>query len=286
MDEAIHAALAALFVTMENKNWVFDSGALNHFAGDPTLFSQISYSSAQGLVTSSRGQYHPIKGKEDVDVSLTLGKIKQVKDVYYVAGISKTLMSIGQIADSRHFILFNSESCIIVTKSSPNTVVSTGFRDRNKGGLYRLKLVHANIGEKLHALSLENTDSVTKNHQQSDIAAAEQNQFQSKTCSSDKNKLMSYLWHALLGHVNYKNLEHLLEHSRVLGIPRFKIQSCVCEPCLKGKQTRAKFPKDGALRATKLLQLIHSDLCGPLPILSLGKNRYFLTIIDDFSRKT
>ena len=34
-DEAIHVALSALSVTMENKDWVFDSGASNHFVGDP-----------------------------------------------------------------------------------------------------------------------------------------------------------------------------------------------------------------------------------------------------------
>lgn len=39
-------------------------------------------------------------------------------------------------------------------------------------------------------------------------------------------------------------------------------------------------------RASKPLDLVHIDICGPLKLMSNGKNWYFLTSIDDFSRKT
>lgn len=42
---------------------------------------------------------------------------------------------------------------------------------------------------------------------------------------------------------------------------------------------------DRGWRASKPLELIHSDVCGPMNVLSNGKNRYFLTFIDDCSRK-
>ena len=38
-------------------------------------------------------------------------------------------------------------------------------------------------------------------------------------------------------------------------------------------------------RATKILELVHSDVCGPMKTPSIGGARYFLTFIDDFSRK-
>ncbi|GBM00133.1 Retrovirus-related Pol polyprotein from transposon TNT 1-94 [Araneus ventricosus] len=41
----------------------------------------------------------------------------------------------------------------------------------------------------------------------------------------------------------------------------------------------------GQIRSKRPLELLHMDLCGPLPVLSQGGNRYFLTIVDDFSRK-
>ena len=34
-----------------------------------------------------------------------------------------------------------------------------------------------------------------------------------------------------------------------------------------------------------MLELIHLDVCGPMKVMSLGGARYFVTFIDDFSRK-
>jgi len=58
----------------------------------------------------------------------------------------------------------------------------------------------------------------------------------------------------------------------------------VCEGCILGKMQRAKFPKDGSIRATSKLQLVHSDVCGPMQTPSLGNYLYFVTFIDDYSR--
>jgi len=46
------------------------------------------------------------------------------------------------------------------------------------------------------------------------------------------------------------------------------------------------FLKVKASRASKLLELVHSDVCIPMKITSLGGARYFVTFIDDFSRIT
>jgi transposase InsO family protein len=59
-----------------------------------------------------------------------------------------------------------------------------------------------------------------------------------------------------------------------------------CEVCLKGKQARFPFPSHPEKSvAAKRLDLIHTDLCGPLPVNSLGGKRYILTFLDDHSRK-
>ncbi|KMQ81820.1 retrovirus-related pol polyprotein from transposon tnt 1-94 [Lasius niger] len=47
---------------------------------------------------------------------------------------------------------------------------------------------------------------------------------------------------------------------------------------------RAPFKEKGT-RATTLLELIHSGLCGPMETIAFGGYRYFLTLIDDYSRK-
>lgn len=57
-----------------------------------------------------------------------------------------------------------------------------------------------------------------------------------------------------------------------------------CVTCAEGKQSRSPFKSHGS-RATEILQIVHSDVCGPMSVNSLGGARYYLTFIDDFSRK-
>ena len=51
--------------------------------------------------------------------------------------------------------------------------------------------------------------------------------------------------------------------------------------CIKVKQT--KHNKKGATRSTQLLKIIHTDICGPFDAPSFGGEKYFITIIDEFS---
>lgn len=57
------------------------------------------------------------------------------------------------------------------------------------------------------------------------------------------------------------------------------------EHCLYGKQKRVSFPSS-ATKSKGILHLIHSDVFGYLPVPSLGKSRYYVSFIDDFSRYT
>lgn len=52
-----------------------------------------------------------------------------------------------------------------------------------------------------------------------------------------------------------------------------------------GKQSRLPF-KASKTRSNNILDVIHADLCGGMEVMSIGGARYFLTFIDDFSRKT
>jgi hypothetical protein len=56
----------------------------------------------------------------------------------------------------------------------------------------------------------------------------------------------------------------------------------VCEYCLAGKATRLPFGK--AKRAMSPLQLIHSDICGPMNVRARHEGNYFIIFIDDFTR--
>ena len=72
----------------------------------------------------------------------------------------------------------------------------------------------------------------------------------------------------------------------VHGLPHISSTDDVCEGFVLGKHHREIFEKGKAWRAKEPLLLIHSDICGPLEVPSLSCTVYFLTFIDDFSRKS
>ncbi|KAJ9566522.1 hypothetical protein OSB04_002488 [Centaurea solstitialis] len=90
----------------------------------------------------------------------------------------------------------------------------------------------------------------------------------------------TYLWHCRLGHINKKRVELLLKGG-FLG--NFDYKPFDCESCLSGKMTKQPFNNENE-RATDLLEIIHTDVCGPFSHVARGGYRYFITFTDDFSR--
>jgi hypothetical protein len=92
------------------------------------------------------------------------------------------------------------------------------------------------------------------------------------------------LWHMGLAHLHYKALPTLRKVST--GFPKFGDQrNGVCRGCALGKNDKRPFQSSGS-KAKGILDLIHSDLCGPMSIATLSGFSYFMTFIDDYSRKT
>ena len=91
------------------------------------------------------------------------------------------------------------------------------------------------------------------------------------------------IWHKWLAHANPKNIGNMVRKNVVDGLDLVEVEKeFVCEDCTLGKQTRLPF-QTGRVRATKSGELIHSDVCGPMPETTHRGFRYFLTVIDDFS---
>jgi hypothetical protein len=97
---------------------------------------------------------------------------------------------------------------------------------------------------------------------------------------------LSKLWHERFGHLNYHSLQQLCNQQMVTGLPLVSCIDGVCAGCVLGKHHRDSFEKHASWHASGPLQLVHSDLCGPLSSPSFFGCNYFLTFIDDFSRCT
>ncbi|GFY17645.1 retrovirus-related Pol polyprotein from transposon TNT 1-94 [Trichonephila clavipes] len=94
------------------------------------------------------------------------------------------------------------------------------------------------------------------------------------------------IWHQRFCHVNNDYLVKTSKNDSVKGLPRLTDNGKTqCIPCKLAKSKRVSFKKTGAVRSKRPLELLHMDLCGPMPTESQGGNKYFLSIIDDYSRK-
>ena len=103
---------------------------------------------------------------------------------------------------------------------------------------------------------------------------------EAKICRVD-NDSATYLRHYRLGHIGVKRMKRL-HTDGLLGSLDYESLG-TCEPCLMGKMT--KIPFFGTMeRAADLLEIIHTDVCGPMNVEARGGYRYFLTFTDDLSR--
>ena len=93
----------------------------------------------------------------------------------------------------------------------------------------------------------------------------------------------STLWHKRLRHISEKGLNVLAKRMFLSNFISAKLEKC--EHCLDGKQDRVFYKSYPHSRKTKLLELVYSDLCGPMKTKTLGGALYFVTLIDNYSRK-
>lgn len=93
------------------------------------------------------------------------------------------------------------------------------------------------------------------------------------------------LWHQRLGHIGEKGLRTLKNKNLVEGLNDCNLDFDFCEHCIYGKQNRVQF-YSSSHKTCGVLDLIHSDVFGPVDVSSIGKSTYYVSFIDDFSRRT
>ncbi|KAG8499382.1 hypothetical protein CXB51_005988 [Gossypium anomalum] len=106
------------------------------------------------------------------------------------------------------------------------------------------------------------------------------NSHSTHVASTDDTKL----WHQRLGHTNFKSMAQMVSKEMVENFTKIVQSEDVCEVCQMGKQARLPFPTNTTWRASSKLELVHTDVCGPMRTESLSGNRYFILFIDDYTR--
>lgn len=186
-----------------------------------------------------------VKGCGDIPIRTKQGT-NYISNVYYVPDLKHNLLSVGQLTRKGHHVNFKDDFCVI--------------KDKNGDLVARVKMTST----KMFPLKIQS---------------------ESLPCFANIVNDKSWLWHLRYNHLSFSTLSKICKGHMVRGIPNIQRQDQVCEDCIFGKHHRDPFPKEKAWRAKKPLELIHSDLCGPMRTNSIGGSRYFLTFIDDYSRK-
>ncbi|KAJ1704767.1 hypothetical protein LUZ63_004546 [Rhynchospora breviuscula] len=227
-----------------SKIWFLDSGCSNHMTGYKHLFNQLDESYKLNVALGDDKQIR-VEGKGTVAVQTNQHTTRLLKNVYFIPKLTQNLLSVGQLIECGNSVIFENKKCTIIDKTT-NQIMAVVDMATNK--LFPLEI--EGIEEKVLTAKLENP---------------------------------SEIWHLRYGHLNIKGLRLLSQKQMVFGLPEIK-EIGLCEGCVYGKQIRLPFPKNQLMRAKRVLELVHTDLCGPMETESLGGSRYFLLFIDDFSR--
>ena len=102
--------------------------------------------------------------------------------------------------------------------------------------------------------------------------------------SVDSTKIGATLWHHRPGHMSEKGLQIL--HSRKLLLDLKQVSLELCENYVYGKQKRVRFIKVGKHNKSEKLEVVHTNVWGTDQVQSLGGSQYYVTFIDDATRKT
>lgn len=174
-----------------------------------------------------------------------------VSDVVYIPEARANLFSISKVESAGMRVVFEAGRVEILRDS---VVVATGIRR-----------------DKLYELNFYSPKGMCE----------------SFLFSGEINKA-NELWHRRFGHLGERNLTSLISGGIVDGMKskHGKKQQVICEPCVAAKQTRNPFALRLERRTSRVLELVHSDVCGPVTPASWNGARYFVSFIDDWSRFT
>jgi len=180
----------ALCAHSDENHWFVDSGCSRHMTGDKNKF--VSLNNKDGIVSFGSGSTK-ITGKGTI--ALVNGKGK-AQNALLVEGFKHNLLSVSQICDQGHNVVFSTKDCEIRNSTSRELVAK---EVRTLDNIYILRKIHE---DKYY---LSQTDE-------------------------------SWLWHKRLGHISFDNLINIRKIIAVRDIPKmFKLDQAVCGPCQHGK---------------------------------------------------
>jgi transposase InsO family protein len=233
-------------VDFSHNTWWLDSGATIHVSNTLQGFiTKRAPSKDEVKVFVGNGVQVAVEFIGLVRIELESGFLDLV-DVVYVPSMRKNLVSVSKLIKAQYEVNLN-----VSGFSISRNKISVGFGTL-VDGMFRFNLKESNL--------VMNTASIQHN-----------------TTKTDSPNL----WHKRLCHISKERINTLCKQSILPPLDLNALED-VCINCVKGKLTNLR--KKGAIRSSNLLELIHTDICGPFPNPTHDGFRYFITFTDDYSR--
>jgi len=178
-------------------------------------------------------------------LTITMIMTYHFKKVYHVPGMKKNLLSVSQLTSSGHFVLFGPQDVRVY-----------------------------------HSLEIAEEPLMKGQRLESVYVMSAKTTYIDKTRKNETTDL----WHLRLSHVRYSKLAVMMKKSMLKGLPQLEVRiDTVCAGCQYGKAHQLLYA-ESKFKAKKPLELVHSDVFGPVKKASISGMRYMVTFIDDFSR--
>ena len=88
----------------------------------------------------------------------------------------------------------------------------------------------------------------------------------------------------MLGHVNFSYLDTICKQQLLDGIPReLETELMECKICIENKMHNLPF-ENKRNKAKEILEIVHTDVCGPFKTTGFNAEKYFVSFIDDYSK--
>jgi hypothetical protein len=156
------------------------------------------------------------------------------------------ILSVSQMCDQGHKVTFDSQKC-----------------ERRREGLGKLVDTTVRTSNNIYVLS----------------------EIGNEKCFLGKED-ESWLWHRIMGHMHFDNLVKVSKREAIREMPQItKPTNTLCKNCQQGKKTKTRF-KSKEYSTTRPLEIVHNDLVGPTKTKGLKGERYFMLLVDDYTRTT
>ena len=244
--------------------WTLDSGSSTHMSPDIERMRETRpFQTKVNLAEDARALMSRARGNIEVSTDTNDGEVNLlIKDVLYIPGLRGNLLSVSQLCKNGHKIVFENHGAKVIGRH--NEIIAEA---REENGIYVVKTGAPDRNATV-ALNIREDTS-------------EENQLPSTSQKSDK-----MLWHRRLGHACENYVDEMRNTGAVRDLSYKQEKLGICEPCVMGKLTQVPHKRVNDILAEEPLELIHMDVCGPMPVESLNGNRYVYVIIDEYSRYT